>query len=149
MEVPDAITLLNLASMTQVGTEVRITVLREGKKQDVTVRTADMKQAAKALEASAGERLGAQFRNLTSQERAKYDLEPEEGIVVTSVEPKGPLGRAGFEPGDLILQINDRTVDGVDSFAQLVSMLPSHKQVTLLAADPNREVAGMVKVALR
>lgn len=148
-EVPDAVTLQNMASMTPAGTEVKIGVLRAGKRHDLLVRIADMKEAAKALHASAADRLGAQFRNLTSEESEKYGLEPGQGVVVTAVEPKGPLGRAGFEPGDLILLINDQVAAGTENFAQLVAMLPSHKQVTLIVADPKRETVGTVKVTLR
>jgi serine protease Do len=148
-EVDDAVALQNMATLTPAGTEARVSVLRAGQKHDVLVTIANMAEAGKALHASAVERLGAQFRNLTLQEREKYGLEPGQGVVVTAVEQKGPLGRVGFEAGDLILQVNDQATAGAENLAQLIAMLPRHKQVTLIVADPKREVVGSIKVTLR
>ena len=51
------------------------------------------------------------------------------------MDAKGPLGKAGFEVGDLILAIDDQPIAGVeDLINQLISLL-EYKAVTLRALD--------------
>ncbi len=147
-EVPDASSLQNMVAMTQIGSQVRVTIWRGGKQQDVTVRIGDAREAAKALLSEATRRLGAEFRDMTAAEAGKLGLEAGQGVVVTKVEPKGPLGRAGFASGDIILAINGQKVGSVDGLGQLVSILPPKQQITVLAADPKKGTAGTVKVTV-
>ncbi len=147
--VPDAGALQNAVAVTPVGGRVKVTVLRGGKRLDLTVTVGDMNDAAKALSASANVRLGGSFRDLTAGETEKLGLDEKVGVVIVSVEPKGPLGQAGFEQGDIILQINGQIVTNMGNLAELVTMLPSGEQISVLAADPKKGVAGTVKVTVR
>ncbi|OPY63731.1 MAG: putative periplasmic serine endoprotease DegP-like precursor [Syntrophorhabdaceae bacterium PtaU1.Bin034] len=123
--------------------------MRGGKRQDLTVTIGDMKEATKILAGSANERLGGQFRSLTEKEAAGLGLDSPKGVVITKVEPKGPLAQAGFEAGDIILAVNGQAVGDLDSFGQLIAVLPSGAEATMLAADPKKGVAGTVKVKTR
>ncbi len=147
--VPDAGALQNAVAVTPIGSRVKVTVLRGGRRQDLTVAVGDMNDATKALSASAATRLGGSFRDLTAKEMEKLGLEEKAGVVIASVEPKGPLSQAGFEQGDIILQINGQTVSNTGKLAELVTMLPSGEQLSVLAADPKKGVAGTVKVTVR
>ena len=147
--VPDAGALQNAVAVTPTGSRVKMTVLRGGKRQDLTVTLGDMNDAARAFSASANERLGGSFRDLGAKETEKLGLDEKVGVVIASIEPKGPLSQAGFEQGDIILRINSQTVSDTGSLAELVAMLPSGEQISILAADPKKDVAGTVKVTVR
>ncbi len=148
-DIPDAAALQNAVAMTQIGTQVKVTVWRNGKRQDMTVRIGNAQEAAKALSATAAQRLGGEFRDMTPTEAGKLGLESGQGVVVTKVEPKGPLAQAGFERGDIILAINGQKVGGAEGLGQLISVLPAKEQITVLAADPKKGQAGTVKVTVR
>ncbi len=147
--VLDAGALQNAVALTPIGNRVKVTVLRGGKRLDLIIAVGDMSDAAKAFSASANMRLGGSFRDLTAKETEKLGLDENAGVVIASVEPKGPLGQAGFEQGDIILKINGRTVSNTGNLAEIVATLPSGGQVSVLAADPKKGVAGTVKVTLR
>lgn len=147
-EISDAADLQNMVTMTPVGRDVKITILRGGKRHDVTAKTATMKDQAKVLMSSAAERLGASFRSLTAGETQKYGLEEKQGVVVSQVESQGPLDKAGFEAGDIILGVNGQPVN-LESFTELVAMFPPHQKITLLAADPKKDAVGTVDVTVR
>jgi serine protease Do len=147
--VPDAATFQNEVAMTPIGSRVKVTVLRGGKRQDFTIAVGDMNDAAKALSAAATERLGGSFRNPTAQETEKLGLDQKAGVVIASVEMKGPLSQAGFEQGDIILQIDGQTVSDKESLAGLVAVLSPGQQISVLAADLKKGVAGTMKVKVR
>ncbi len=147
--VADAATLQNEVAMTQIGSRVKVTVLRGGKQQEFTVVAGDMNEAAKALSTAAGQRLGGTFRNPSAQEMQKLGLEERAGVVIVTVEPKGPLSLAGFEQGDIILQIDGQTVSSAESLAELVAVFSPGQQIAVLAADLKKGVAGTVKVTVR
>ncbi len=57
-EITSAAMLRNEISLSPIGRDVRMVIVRAGKRQEVTVRIGDPKDAAKALSASVRERLG-------------------------------------------------------------------------------------------
>ncbi len=147
--VSDPVALQNAVTMTPIDTQVKVKVLREGKQLDFTVRIGDMREEEKVLAASAKERLGGEFRNMTQREAAALGLDSPQGVAVIAVEPKGPLAKAGFEKGDIILEIDGAKVSNIDGLAEIVATLPPHEQISVLAADLKKKTAGLVKVMLK
>jgi Do/DeqQ family serine protease len=145
-EIPDSSTFRNEVATTPVGSEARVDILRNGKKQELTVKIANLEEAAKFLAANIKERLGAEVRPLTPQEAEKYGLKADTGVAIRWLEFKGPLQKAGFEINDLILGVNDQPVGGVDGFIQLVSALKPHQKIALVALDHRTGNQGMIQV---
>jgi S1-C subfamily serine protease len=102
---------------------------------ELTVKIGNLEELAKKLDAVLKDRLGAEVAPVTPQEAEQYGMSTPEGVVIQSIDPNGPLGKAGFEKGDLILAVNKQAVSGVDAFASMINSLPHHQQVTLLALD--------------
>lgn len=65
-------------------------------------------------------------------------------MVITWLDSKGPLKKAGFEVGDMILAVNKQPVEGVDSFIQLIGALKLNERVFLLALDHRSGEAGTI-----
>jgi len=147
--VPDPVSLQNAVSMTAIGSQVKVTVLRDGKRQDISVQIGDMRDQGRMLAASAKERLGAEFRDLNQKEAAALGMKSPRGAVITSIEPKGPLAEAGFENGDIVLQINGEAVTGAAGLADLIAVIPHGQQISVLAADLKKKAAGTIKVTVR
>jgi serine protease Do len=148
-EIPDSSALRNEVAATPVGSEARVNILRNGKKQDVTVKIAALEEADKFLAVNIKERLGAEVRPLTAREAEKYGLKPDAGVAIRWLQFKGPLQKAGFEINDLILGINDQPVEGMDGFIQLVSALKPHQKIALVALDHRTGNQGVIQVETR
>ena len=148
-EITSAAMLRNEISLSPIGRDVRMVIVRAGKRQEVTVRIGDPKDATSALNANIRERLGADIRSMTRKEAEKYRLNVNEGVVIASLEQKGPLGRVGFEVGDIILEINGQSVGGLDSFSQMVASLRPNQRITLLAFDHGSGNSGYVTATSR
>ena len=86
-EIKDASTLRNEVATSTIGKEAKMTVLRKGKKIELTVEIGNLKDAAKLLSASVKERLGGEFRSVTAKEAEKYGLDSGQGVVIVQVNP--------------------------------------------------------------
>jgi serine protease Do len=148
-QVDDASSFRNAVAIAPIGQDAKISILRDGKKQDMTVKIGSQEEQEKKLALSLWERLGADVRAITSKEMERYGLESQQGVVIDKVDPKGPLGKAGFEKGDLILQINNRPIEGPEDLSSMLSSLPSRQQIVVLVVDHKSGEAGYVQVVLR
>ncbi len=147
--IADSSTFRNEVAETPIGKTASVTVLRNGKKEDLSVRVGSPEEATRALSAIMEERLGAQVRPTSPKEVEKYGLDANQGVVISSVDPKGALGSAGFEVGDMILAINNQPVAGVDGLIALVNALPPKQKVTVAALDHRTGNTGSILVTMR
>jgi Do/DeqQ family serine protease len=148
-EVTDSSVLRDEVANTPIGAESKVTILRDGKKEDVTVKVDNLDMSTKVMGAAIKNRLGGEFRDLTDQEREKYGIDPGQGVVITSLDKTGPLKKAGFEVGDMILAVNDQPVQGVDGLVQLVTSLKPNQKISLLALDHRTGNTGSILITVR
>jgi len=141
--------LRNAVAETAIGTEAGITILREGKKEEVTARIGNLEESTKLLAVSVKERLGAEVRSPNALEASKYGINANEGVVITWEDPKGPLKEAGFEVGDMILAVDDQPVQSMESFISLVSLLKPKQTISILALDHRTGNTGTVQVVVQ
>lgn len=134
----DVITAVNGAAMTSardvlrtigraaVGTEVRLTLLRNARLEQrmvpVAVYPGDIKPSVPAPESAtlaaiaAEPNFGITFGPLTPAARERYGTALTSGALITSVDPKGAGGAAGLVPGNVIVQVDDTPVADPASF---------------------------------
>jgi serine protease Do len=143
---PDVATLRNDVANAEAGQEATLTVWRSNQKRDIHVQIGSETEALKMLTASLENRLGVKVANLTAEEARQYGMDHPEGVVIQSVDPKGPLGKVGFEPGDVIVAVNREPIDDASSFAGLVSRLPHHKKVVLQALNHRNGETALVPI---
>ena len=71
-----------------------------------------------------------------------------QGIAIASLDHGGPLDTVGFEKDDVILDVNNVPVEGVEGFVALVKALPPHQQALLKAVDHRTGQSGFVQVTI-
>jgi serine protease Do len=76
-------------------------------------------------------------------------MDGNQGVVITKVEIKGPLGEMGFEVGDIILGIDNQPIKGLDDFIALISALQSKQKITILAMDHRTGKMGVAEVTVK
>jgi serine protease Do len=134
-EVPDSGSLRNDVAETSPGRAGRITILRGGKREELTVTIGSEEEAAKLTAASVRERLGIEVRSPTSDETDRYNLPAGSGAFVTMVDPKGPMGASGIETEDIILAVNNQPVSGPEGLAGALSVLKQGEKVPVIVLD--------------
>ncbi len=112
--ISDSNDLRNRVSSTAPGSRVALTVLRDGHERTLSAslrELADAKTAANVEgESSEGGKLGLSVRPLSSEEARELGGDTKHGLVVTGVDPEGPAAEGGFQPGDVIREVNGKPV---------------------------------------
>ncbi|SRR5579883_118606 len=113
--------LRNTVASLPPGTDVTLTILRDGKQQDVRVKLGELTaESARAAQpqgggGESGARLGISVEPVTPQITSQLGLpRGTQGLVITNVDPAGPAAEAGLQPGDVIQQVNRQPVRTTD-----------------------------------
>ena len=110
--------LRNKIAMTTPGTEVTVTINRDGKDQDIKVKLGEA-QTTGARSQGGGEggrsegagKLGIAVQPLTPEIARQLGLRSgTSGLVISDVDPSGPAAEAGIQPGDVIVEANRQPV---------------------------------------
>jgi Do/DeqQ family serine protease len=114
--------LRNRIAGTQPGTDVTLTVSRDGREQTLHARLGEYKPPAADGERAGAEndgesgtasrgKLGVAVEPLTPEIARQLQLKAgEQGVVIAQVDPAGPAADAGLQQGDVIEQINRQPV---------------------------------------
>jgi serine protease Do len=148
-KIHDAGILRNEVASTTVGENVNITVIRKGEKKKFSVKVGNLESATRLFAKSIRNRLGADVRPMNSNEGRIYHLNSNQGVVVSKLDPKGPLSEAGFEEGDIILEINGQPIEAMSDFVNIVRNLQANQQVVLLALDHRTGRTAYVQVIFK
>jgi serine protease Do len=110
--------LRNRIASTEPGTQIALTLERNGKELQVkatlgelTPQEAETKQSGSDQGGEEGGSLGLGVQPLTPDDAAQLGLSRgTRGLVVQSVDPTGPAAEAGIQPGDVIVEANRQSV---------------------------------------
>jgi len=147
-QIADASAFRNAVANSPIGQQVTLGIWRNGRKQEIPVTVGNLADARKVVAAQVKERLGVVVRPLTVKEAADYGLSLPEGVAVQWIDPRGPIGKVGFEVGDVILALDNQPVQGVDSFNELMMAMPHHQKVVMLAISHKSGQSGYVQVEI-
>lgn len=131
-KVDDGNVLRNKIAGTLPGTEIKITVLREGQPLDLNVTLDEFETenaanqtpsgAAPNTAEPAGGKLGLTLQPVSPQVAKELGLSSDkEGVVVTSVDENSAGAEAGIQRADIILEVNRRSVNSADQVQAAVT----------------------------
>jgi len=123
-EMRDESQARNTISMMKPGTEITLTVNRNGKEMNLPVTLApledDSRDAPKAAEESAGID-GVTVEPITPDLRNELSIEADvAGVIVSRVSPSSKAAASGLQRGDLIVAIDRQAVKSPSDFDRLM-----------------------------
>jgi serine protease Do len=125
--VTDAQDLRLRVSQIAPGSSVRLDILRDGQKRQLTATLGELPETAaragrpNAPEPSDTALEGLQVSTLTPDIAQQLDLPAGvRGVVVASVDPNSAAGDAGLQRGDVIQEVNRRAVANLEQFRAAV-----------------------------
>jgi serine protease Do len=156
-KVEDGNTLRNKVAATKPGTEIKLTVIRDGKEQEITAKldelTADNAKAQgkdngeekPADKSESNGKLGVDLEPLTPDLAKRLRLSGDvKGLVVTDVDPEGAAADKGIRQGDVIMEINGTQVESLEEVKAALEK-SAGKPVRLLISSGGQVVYVTVK----
>lgn len=122
--VVDNNNLRNLVASTAPGTEVTLSVLRDGREQKVTVKLGELPARAAGPDQQSGEqgaddtgKYGLTVEPLSADIALRLGLKAtDQGMVVSQIDPSGAAAEAGIQQGDVIQEVNRQPVRNSNEF---------------------------------
>jgi serine protease Do len=133
-EIGDSKDLPRTVASTPVGKSVTVKVTRGGKLMDRQVKLGEMEEKGVevAEAANSPKSLGITVQNVTPEIAKGFGLKKEAGVLVTRVEPGSPAADAGIQKGDVISEVNRKSIKDVEDFAKKVENAKGQESVLLL-----------------
>ena len=134
--------LRNYVAAIKPGTDVDVSVVREGRKVNVTVTIGELSgQGAGEPQDSHGlnEDLGLSVEEFDENSQRRPRTSRTKGLVVTEIEPQGLAARAGLQPGDIIASVNGTRVDTVAAFRSQIESGDYKKGLRLVIESQGME----------
>jgi serine protease Do len=140
--------LRNDISLIAPGTKITLTIERNGAQKDVSVTIGNLAAQQTAIENALKSEFGLAVRSLTGNDANQYGLNSQVGVVVMDVLHDSSFWRAGFQKGDIILQVDNNEVDGPATLLQVLRAAQG-RTVNILAIDHTSGQKTYVQVHLR
>ena len=135
---------------TAPGVKVELVVLREGKKKKLNVVLEALTEEALAAntrqdqEGEAQGPLGVNVQELTDELAQRLGYEDDSGVLVAQVQAGSEAARRGLKRGMLIQAVNQRRVESVDDFTDVVGEIePGTAFMMRIKAQGGTRLVGM------
>lgn len=145
-KIEDSNVLRNKVAGTLPGNPIKLTIVRDGKTQELTATLEEYNvegasnnpQTGKGFDSSPKQsdsgKLGLSLQPVTPQIAKQLGLASDsEGLVVTDVDSDGVAAEAGIAKGDVVLEINRQPVNTVDAVQSALEKAGSKPVLMLIA----------------
>jgi serine protease Do len=122
--VADARDLQRKVGRTPIGTTAVVRVVRNGTAEELSVQIGELPDSRLAAGEAPKRELGLTVDMLDAEKVKKFKLTEETGVVVTEVAKGGPAARAGLQAGDLIKEVNRRSVSSLEDYTRSLAEPP-------------------------
>ncbi len=129
--------LRNQVALKAPGTKVKVSVLRNGKQETITITIGKLPESGQmaAVSPHVLDNLGLTVKTLTNDIAEQLGYQGEKGAVVTEVKSGSVAEMAGIRPGALIKEVNRKRIQSADEFERVVEQTPKHGTVLILIRE--------------
>ena len=124
-----------------VGDVAEIKFLRKGKEKTVKVKIAkreDSKIYAGKLKKDQNDELGIRVSKLTPEIIQKFNIKETKGIIIVSVDPESKASEAGLNSGDIIKEINRKTINTSNDYQREIQKIKKGESIEILIKRINK-----------
>ncbi len=133
-----------LVGTTKVGTDSTLTVLRNGKEEQIKLTIGQHQAVSAATDSVAedkfeGTKLGVIVAPLTESARAEVGVaESVNGVVVTDLQPESPAAKAGLQRGDVIVRLGNLDTVSPDALKEALESEKTDPALVLINRGGNQ-----------
>jgi len=127
----------NRVAMLNPGTEVKLVVIRDGKRKTIEAKLDSRSKIKEATETSEQslQKLGLEVQNLTDALAERLGYEGESGVLISNVESGSQAARKGLQRGMLIIEVDKKPVKNTKEFKKALKEAAESGKVLLLVSD--------------
>jgi serine protease Do len=85
----------------------------------------------------------------TAKEASRLKIQPGQGVIIARVEAGSPGAKAGLEPGDVILEVNETAVTGLQDLSEALALVKPGQYVLAMVVDRRTGDRGSVQIRVR
>jgi Do/DeqQ family serine protease len=139
--VIDTNSFRNEIAATKPGTTIALQVMRDGKTSEFkatleenVVKDERGEPRDREGDGESSARFGMTLQPITPEIARQLELDRDaKGVVITAVDPAGAAASAGLRQGDVIQQVNGKSVDSVDDVRDALNATSGKPSVLLVA----------------
>lgn len=144
-EIPDAATLARKLALTKPGVGTKFVVLSDGQEKTLTIKLIEHPENEKINkgldeELKTGEKLGIETSEITQELRSRFRINASGGVIIVNVSPGSLASESGFRAGDVILEVNGESVDGLDEYQRALAKHGSERTLLFLIERGGRTI---------
>jgi len=120
--------LLSAVAKTEIGSIVKVVVLRDKKELTLEVQIGarpqnlEGQQESGEIESSRNWR-GLEVQDLSPENSRRFRIEEKKGVVVENIDPNSPADECGIMPGEVILEINKQPINNISDYNKVTKDL--------------------------
>ncbi len=146
-QIKDMEQLPRLVAGTEVGKKVKLGLIRDGKKIEVEITVAEMKEEKRESKESpeTEKNYGLVVQNITPEIARHLNLKDRRGVIVTDIQPGSPAENADLRAGDIIAEINKKPIRNVADFKEIMKKASLKDGIVMLVKRDNVTFYGVMK----
>ncbi|MBI5248002.1 MAG: DegQ family serine endoprotease [Desulfomonile tiedjei] len=135
-DVSGAAELKNLVGREKPGTAAKLSIVRENKPMEFSITIAErttkaLGSAAPSAPAETSDELGVEIEKVPVAAAEQMGLKEGEGVQIKDLQPDGTGSRMGLRAGDVILEVDGKSVTGAAEFNKAVKEAKANKIIRL------------------
>ncbi|MDY6786770.1 MAG: DegQ family serine endoprotease [candidate division WOR-3 bacterium] len=118
---------------TKVGRTVNVKIIRDKKEKTLSIAIGELESepvAQKETEESR-EWLGIEVTGIDDETRERYNIQVSRGVIITDIKRDSPVLEEGIKPGDVIVKIENESVDDINDFNTLRKKYADKEKILL------------------
>lgn len=144
-KVKDIQELPRIVANTEIGKEVSLKVIREGKEVELKVTIAKLKERGQITE-DVLDKLGMNIQSLTPEIAHTLGIKNGYGVVVTQIYEGGSAFEAGIRRGDVIVEVNRKhTIKDAADFKNALQEIKEGENIVLLVKRAEGSLYVVIK----
>jgi serine protease Do len=141
-DITNGAELKNLVSSASPGSEITLTIMRDGKTKDITVILEERLGTEMASNNSAYNEFGLSIVDVTDDLIDQYDIQRSmnsdiQGVVVTDIEENSIAEESGMQEGDLITRVGRQKISNINMFQNEISKYDKDDKILFLVKRGN------------
>ncbi|MCK4838375.1 MAG: DegQ family serine endoprotease, partial [Desulfobulbaceae bacterium] len=135
-EITAMTTLPSFVALTPVGTEAELTIIRKGKRKKIKITIGKLNEEQIATGSSASDninrKLGLTVQEITPELAKTLGIKENEGLIISDIESSSPAAAAGIRRGEIILEVNQKPVESIKEFKNILREIKPEDNILLL-----------------